>query len=142
MVKFFTAQQLEAIEITAHLKNILNAPLAPSRYKVIHLKNVFFLQTQISMGKPDSGYPGSGFQTYPLSISMSIGSIPKIFGVGLVQHWKEIFFVSEISADPRKRPYGVKGVSHRAKNGQKVLVKFDAKLLKNRNRAKKTRTRV
>ena len=78
----------------------------------------------------------------PLSISVSIGSIPKIFGVGLVQHWKEIFFVSEISADLQKRPYGVKGVSHRAKNGQKVLVKFDTKLLKNRNRANKTRTRV
>ena len=74
-----------------------------------------------------------------LSISVSIGRIPKIFGVGLVQHWKEIFFVSEISADPQKRPYGVRGGSRRAKNGQKHFVKFDTKLLKNRNRAKKNR---
>ena len=43
-----------------------------------------------------------------LSISMIIGSIPLIFWVILVQHWKEIFVVSEISADPQKRPYGVK----------------------------------
>ena len=78
----------------------------------------------------------------PPSISVSIGSIPKIFGVGLVQHWKEIFFVSEISADPQKCPYGVRGGSRRAKNGQKHFVKFDTKLLKNRNRAKKIRTRV
>jgi len=45
LVKFFTAQQLEAIEITAHLKNILNAPLAPSRYKKFYqnqMGNIFY----------------------------------------------------------------------------------------------------
>jgi hypothetical protein len=55
---------------------------------------------------------------------------------------KKNVFVSEISADPQKHPYGVKGVCRKAKNGQKVFVKFDTKLLKIRNRAKKTRTRV
>jgi hypothetical protein len=94
------------------------------------------------MGKPYSGCPGSEWHPCPLSISMSVGRIPEIFGVGWAQHWKEIFFVSEISADPQKRPYGAKGVSRRPKNGQKVFVKFDTKLLKTRNRAKKTRTRV
>ncbi len=73
---------------------------------------------------------------------MSIGSLPKIFGVGLVQHWKEIFFVSEISADPQKTPWGQKCLPQRLKMTLKVLVKFDTKLLKNRSRAKKTRTRV
>jgi hypothetical protein len=61
--------------------------------------------------------------------------------VGLVQHWKKNF-VSEISADPQKRPYRPKGVSRWAKNDQKFFVKFDTKLLKNRNRENKTRTRV
>ena len=87
-------------------------------------------------------HPESRFHIFPLYISMSIGSLPKIFGVDLVQHWKEICFVAKISADPQERPYGVKVVSHRVKNGQKVLVKFDTKLLKNRSRAKKIRTWV
>ncbi len=71
---------------------------------------------------------------------MSAGSIPKIFGVGLVQHWKEIFFVSEISADPQNPPWGQKFLPQRLKMTLKVLVKFDTKLLKNRNRSTKTRT--
>ena len=63
-----------------------------------------------AMGKPDSGCPGSRWRTSPLSISMSIVSLPKIFGVGLVQHWKEIFFVSEISAGPPETPlWGQRG---------------------------------
>jgi hypothetical protein len=51
----------------------------------------------------------------PLSIFMSVESIPEILGVGLVQHKQEICFVSKISADPQKRPYGVRGGSRRAK---------------------------
>ncbi len=78
----------------------------------------------------------------PLSISMSIGRFPKIFWVGLVQHWKEIFLGSEISADPQKPPWGQKFLPQRLKMTLKVLVKFDTKLLKNRNRPKKTRTWV
>ena len=61
-----------------------------------------------AMGKPDSGCPGSKFRTYPLSNFMSIESIPKIFWVGLVQHCKETFFVSEISADPMGSKTGKK----------------------------------
>ena len=79
------------------------------------------------MEKPNPGYPGSEFHISPLSISVGIRSIPKPFGVGLVQPRKKIFFVSEISADPQKRPYGVKGVSCRVKNGQKFLMKIDKK---------------
>ena len=63
----------------------------------------------------------------PLSISVGIRSIPKPFGVSLVQPWQKFFFVSEISADPQKRPYGVKGASSRVKNGQKFLMKIDKK---------------
>jgi hypothetical protein len=90
----------------------------------------------VIMGKPDSGYSGSGAYL-SLSISMSFGRIPENFGVGLVQHWKEIVFVSEIVASSRNA-HGTKGVSRsKTKNGQKFLVKFDTKLLKNRNRVKK-----
>ena len=64
----------------------------------------------------------SGSVPPPLSISVGVGSIPKPFGVGLVSPRKNFFFVSEISADPQKRPYGVKGVFHRVKNGQKFPV--------------------
>jgi hypothetical protein len=60
------------------------------------------------MGKTYRAYPGSRWRTSSLSISVS-RSIPKIFGVGIVQHWKEIFCVSEISADPRNAPMGPKG---------------------------------
>ena len=42
----------------------------------------------------------------PLSISVSIESIPKIFGVGLVQHWKEIFFYFRIFCQPPETPLG------------------------------------
>ena len=81
------------------------------------------------MGKPNPGYPGSEFHTYPpLSISVGIRSIPKPFGVGLVQPREKFFFVSEISADPQKRPYGVKGVPRRVKNGQKFPLKIELKL--------------
>ena len=65
----------------------------------------------------------------PLSISVSSGSIPKPFGVGLVPTWKKKFFVSEISADPQKRPYGVKGASSRVKNDQNFLVKIYIKFI-------------
>ena len=65
----------------------------------------------------------------PLSISVSSGSIPKPFGVGLVPTWKKNFFVSEISADPQKRPYGVKGASSRVKNDPNFLVKIYIKFI-------------
>jgi hypothetical protein len=89
------------------------------------------------MGKPDSGCPGSECHSCSPSISISVESIPEIFGAGLIQHWKEIFLCQKVLPTPRNAPMGPKGVSRRAKNGQKVLVKFDINLLKNRNRAKK-----
>ena len=71
---------------------------------------------------------------------MSSGSIPKPFGVALVPTWKKIFLVSEISADPQKRPYGVKGVPHRLKNAQNFLVKIDIKFNISQNNDEKIRT--
>ena len=65
----------------------------------------------------------------PLSISVSSGSIPKPFGVALVPTWKKNFFVSEISADPQKRPYGVKGASSRVKNDPNFLMKIYLKFI-------------
>jgi len=50
LVKFFTAQQLEAIEISAHRKNILNAPLAPSKQVKFYqnqMGNIFYYTKQI-----------------------------------------------------------------------------------------------
>jgi hypothetical protein len=81
------------------------------------------------MEKPKSGYSGSGFRTYPLSISVGIVSIPKpSAAVGLLQpRKKQKLFLSEISADPQKRPYGVKRVPRRIKNGHKYLMKIDIK---------------
>ena len=39
------------------------------------------------------------------------------------------FFVSEISADPQKRPYGVKGDSSRVKNDPNFLMKIYLKFI-------------
>ena len=75
----------------------------------------------------------------PLSNSVSSGSIPKPFGVGLVPTWKKKFFVSEISADPQKRPYGVKRASSRVKNDQNFLVKIYIKFIISWNRDQKSR---
>ena len=44
--------------------------------------------------------------------------------------------------DPQKRPYGVKGASHRVKNGQKFLVKIDIKFIISWNSDEKIRTRI
>ena len=95
------------------------------------------------MGKPNSGYSENGRHTSPpLSISMSFGSIPKPFGVALVPTWKKIFFVSEISADPQKRPYGVKGASRRVKNEQNFLMKIYLKFIISKNSGQKCRARI
>ena len=75
------------------------------------------------MEKPKSGCSGSEFRTYPPPLSISVG----IQTVSLVQPRKKFFCVSEISADPQKRSYEVKGVSCRVKNGQKFLMKIDKK---------------
>ena len=80
------------------------------------------------MGSKKSSHTQCEWRCYPSSsISVSIGSIPKIFGVGLVQHWKEIFFGSEISADPQKPPWGQKFLPRRALFGIKNFVDFHIK---------------
>ena len=79
------------------------------------------------MGKPNPGYQGSGFHTSPPHLSpWVLGAFPSLLGEFSTTSEK-IFFVSEISADPQKRPYEVKGVSCRVKNGQKFLMKIDIK---------------
>ena len=50
--------------------------------------------------------------------------------------------MSEISADPQKRPYGVKGVPHRVENGQKFLMKIDIKFNISSNSDKKNGARI
>ena len=75
----------------------------------------------------------------PLSISVSSRSIPKPFGVALVPTWKKNFFVSEISADPQKRPYGVKGASSRVKIDPNFLMKIYLKFIISWNSDKKSR---
>jgi hypothetical protein len=50
LVKFFTAQQLEAIEISAHRKHILNAPIVPSRQAKLYqnqIGSIFYYTKQI-----------------------------------------------------------------------------------------------
>ena len=97
-------------------------------------------KTRLIMGKPTPGCPGSVSRACPpLSISVSSGSIPKPFGVALLPTWKKIFFVSEISADPQKRPYGVKGASSRVKNDPNFLMKIYLKFIISWNSDEKSR---
>ena len=78
-------------------------------------------------GAKNQAVPNLSTVATPPLISVSIGSIPKIFGVGLVQHWKEIFLGSEISADPQKPPWGQKFLPRRALFGVKNFVDFHIK---------------
>jgi hypothetical protein len=50
---------------------------------------------------------------------MSIGSIPKIFEVGLVQHWKEIFFCVRNFCRPPETTLGAEISASEAQNDPK-----------------------
>ena len=81
------------------------------------------------MGKPTPGCIGSEFQACPPIYLREFWEHSQTIWGGLSTNLKKNFFVSEISADPQKRPYGVKGASSRVKNDPNFLVKIYIKFI-------------